>query len=52
VISRVTITIAKQSGLNKSVNVILVVYGRFQLRETSLSWEDLNLQIIPAFNFT
>lgn len=51
-ISRVRIIIVKQSGLNKSVYVILVGYGRLQLLETSLSWEDLYLQIIKAFNFT
>ena len=36
-ISRVSIIIVKQSGLNKSANVILVGYGRLQLCETSLS---------------
>ena len=40
-ISRVRIIIVKQFGLNKSVNMILVGYGRLQLRETCLSWEDI-----------
>jgi hypothetical protein len=35
------ITIAKQSGLNISVNVIFIGYARLQLSETSLSLKDL-----------